>query len=67
MHVIVLERYPSSQRGGQERSLRDVARMLSDRGHQITLIHTHPGNLLSEYSLFCDQILTIRALNLTKH
>lgn len=66
MHVIVLERYPSSQRGGQERSLRDVARTLSDRGHQITLIHTHPGNLLSEYSLFCDQILTIRALNLTK-
>ncbi|MCX5965015.1 MAG: glycosyltransferase family 4 protein [Cyanobacteria bacterium] len=67
MHVIVLERYPSSQRGGQERSLSDVARILSDRGHHITLIHTHPGNLLSEYSLFCDQILTIRALNLTKH
>ncbi len=67
MHVIVLERYPSSQRGGQERSLLDVTRTLSDRGHHITLIHTHPGNLLPQYSLFCDQILTVRALNLTKH
>jgi glycosyltransferase involved in cell wall biosynthesis len=67
MHVIVLERYPSSQRGGQERSLLDVTRTLSDRGHHITLIHTHPGNLLPQYSLFCNQILTVRALNLTKH
>lgn len=68
MHVIVLERYLSSQRGGgQERSLLDVTRTLSDRGHQITLIHTHPGDLLLQYSLFCDQILTVRALNLTKN
>lgn len=67
MHVIVLERYPSSQRGGQERSLLDVTRMLSDRGHHITLIHTHPGNLLPQYSLFCDQILTVRTLNLIKN
>ena len=67
MHVIVLERYPSSHRGGQERSLLDVTRTLSDRGHHITLIHTHPGNLLPQYSLFCDRILTVRALNLTSH
>ena len=67
MNVIVLERYPSSHRGGQERSLLDVTRTLSDRGHQITLIHTHPGNLLPQYNLFCDRILTVRALNLTNH
>ncbi len=67
MHVIVLERYPSSQRGGQERSLLDVTRTLSDRGHHITLIHTHPGNLLPQYSLFCDQILTVHTLNLIKN
>lgn len=67
MHVIVLERYPSSQRGGQERSLLDVTRTLSDRGHHIALIHTHPGNLLPQYSLFCDQILTVRTLSLGKN
>ena len=67
MHVIVLERYPSSHRGGQERSLLDVTRTLADRGHQITLIHTHPGNLLPQYNLFCDRILTVRALNLTNN
>lgn len=67
MHVIVLERYPSSQRGGQERSLLDVTRTLADRGHHITLIHTHPGNLLPQYNLFCDQILTVRTLSLVKN
>jgi glycosyltransferase involved in cell wall biosynthesis len=67
MHVIVLERHPSSQRGGQERSLLDVTRTLADRGHHITLIHTHAGNLLPQYNLFCDQILTVRALSLVKN
>ncbi len=60
MHIIVLEKYPSSQRGGQERSLVDVTRKLSQRGHRITLIHGSSGDLLPHYEAFCDRMISVK-------
>ena len=60
MHIIVLEKYPSSQRGGQERSLVDVTRKLSQRGHRITLIYGSSGDLLPQYETFCDRIIPVK-------
>jgi glycosyltransferase involved in cell wall biosynthesis len=60
MNIIVLEKYPSSQRGGQERSLLDVTRQLAKRGHQITLIHQNDGDFLEQYRSFCDQVIQVK-------
>ena len=60
MHIIVLEKYPSSQRGGQERSLVDVTRKLAQRGHRITLLYGSPGDLLPQYEAFCDRMIPVR-------
>ena len=60
MHIIVLEKYPSSQRGGQERSLVDVTRQLAQRGHRITLLYGSPGDLLPQYKLFCDRMIPVK-------
>jgi glycosyltransferase involved in cell wall biosynthesis len=66
MHIIVLENYPSSQRGGQERSLIDVTRQLAQRGHRITLLHANPGNLLPQYEAFCDQIIPVHGFEISR-
>ena len=60
MHIIVLEKYPSSQRGGQERSLVDVTRQLAQRGHRITLIYGSSGDLLPQYEAFCNRMIPVR-------
>jgi glycosyltransferase involved in cell wall biosynthesis len=60
MHIIVLEKYPSSQRGGQERSLLDVTRQLSQRGHRITLVHQNDGDFLEQYRSFCDRVIQVK-------
>ena len=60
MHIIVLEKYPSSQRGGQERSLVDATRQLAQRGHRITLLYGSPGDLLSQYGVFCDRMIPVK-------
>lgn len=60
MHIIVLEKYPSSQRGGQERSLVDVTRQLAQRGHRITLLYGSPGDLLPQYEVFCDRMVPVK-------
>lgn len=53
MHVIVLENEPSSERGGQERSLLDVCRGLAQRGHRLSLLYVQSGDLLAQYQTFC--------------
>jgi glycosyltransferase involved in cell wall biosynthesis len=65
MHIIVLEKYPSSQRGGQERSLFDVTQQLAQRGHRITLLHASSGDLLPKYEAFCDRVIPIRSFSLS--
>lgn len=59
MHIIVLENEPSSFRGGQELSLLEVCRGLSQRGHSITLLYLNPGDLLEHYQQFCTKILKV--------
>jgi glycosyltransferase involved in cell wall biosynthesis len=66
MHIIVLENYPSSQRGGQEQSLVEVTRQLAQRGHRITLLHANSGNLLSQYEAFCHQIIPVHGFEISR-
>lgn len=61
MHVIVLENEPSSFRGGQELSLLDVCRGLSQRGHDITLLYVTSGNLLQQYQEICTNVVSINS------
>jgi glycosyltransferase involved in cell wall biosynthesis len=56
MHIIVLEQYPSSRRGGQGIVLFEVCRLLAARGHRITLLYTQEDNLLSDYRKFSTLI-----------
>src|SRR5205807_1372223 len=61
VRLLVLEKEPSSKRGGQERSLFDVCRGLAGRGHQIELLHTADGDFLEGYRAFCDRIDRVHA------
>lgn len=65
MRILVLEKYPSSDRGGQERSLVDVMQQLAQQGHRITLLHANPGDLLPRYETFCDRILPVHGFALS--
>ncbi|MEB3295345.1 MAG: glycosyltransferase family 4 protein [Synechococcales bacterium] len=65
MRITIFEKEPSSQRGGQERSLLDVARQLQQKGHQITLIYTNSGDFLAEYEQFCDRLLPLHSFSLS--
>ncbi|MBD2325687.1 glycosyltransferase family 4 protein [Alkalinema sp. FACHB-956] len=67
MHILVLEKEPTSRRGGQERSLFEVSRQLHQRGHRISLLYTQSGDLLSQYQAFCQQTLSITALSFSRH
>ena len=67
MHIIVLENEPSSQRGGQERSLLDVCQGLAQRGHQLTLLYVRPGDLLSQYQSFCADWHTVAGYRFYPH
>jgi len=59
MNIVILENQPSSRRGGQELSLFDVCRGLAEKGHSITLLYTKSGNLLAEYSTFCQELIQV--------
>ncbi len=59
MHLIVLEPYPSSRRGGQEIALFDICRGLAERGHRITLLYCQADNLLPQYQDFCVQTIQV--------
>ncbi len=65
MHILAMEKYPSSQRGGQELSLLDICRGLA-QNHTITLLHAHRGNLLSQYQTFCQQILHVPSFGFSR-
>ncbi len=66
LRVLVLENAPSTQRGGQERSLFDVCRGLAARGHQIRLLYRTEGNLLPEYRRFAASVEQVRAYNVDR-
>ncbi len=59
MHIIVLEPYPSSRRGGQEIALFDICRGLAERGYSITLLYCQADNLLPQYQDFCVHTIQV--------
>jgi glycosyltransferase involved in cell wall biosynthesis len=66
MQIIVLENEPSSRRGGQELSLVDVSQELVRRGHQLMLLYTRPGDLLSKYQNFCSKTIPVSQYRFTR-
>lgn len=66
MHVIVVEIEPSSFRGGQELSLLEVCRGLSQRGHKISLLYLKSGDLIEQYQTFCSNIIQIHDYHLDR-
>ncbi len=66
MHIIALEKYPSSQRGGQELSLFDMCHGLVNAGHAVSLLHGSDGDLRDRYATFCQQVLPVPSLALTR-
>jgi glycosyltransferase involved in cell wall biosynthesis len=66
MHIIVLENEPSSLRGGQELSLLDVCRGLSQRGHDITLLYLKEGDLLKQYHEFCKHVIKVNSYRIER-
>jgi glycosyltransferase involved in cell wall biosynthesis len=67
MNIIVFEKYPSSQRGGQERSLLDVTRQLAQLGHRITLVHENDGDFLEQYRSFCDRVIRVKGFAISPY
>lgn len=66
MHIVVLESEPSTKRGGQELSLFDVCRGLSQRGHKVSLIYATDGNLLKQYREFCTCVLQVKGYSISR-
>ncbi|MEM6350189.1 MAG: glycosyltransferase family 4 protein [Cyanobacteria bacterium P01_D01_bin.14] len=66
MHIITFSSHPSSNRGGQELSLLEVCRNLHQKGHCITLLHSHEGDLLSQYRLFCKSVVPVNAYKILR-
>lgn len=61
MHVIALASYLSTVRGGLERSLFDVCRGLSERGHSISLLYEEEGDQFEQYQKFCTSLTKINS------
>ncbi|MGD1905781.1 MAG: glycosyltransferase family 4 protein [Leptolyngbyaceae cyanobacterium] len=60
MHVIVLEPFPFSRKGGQPLSTLEVSKGLSELGHTVSLIYFKHGDLLPEYRKFCHETIYIQ-------
>jgi len=61
MHLIALEKEPTSQRGGQELNLFEICRDLSQKGYSVSLLYMNEGNLLDHYRGFCDHVIKVDA------
>lgn len=66
MRITVFENKPATDMGGQERSLFEICRGLSERGHEISLVYTQEGNLLGEYGRFCREIVKVDGYTIQK-
>lgn len=65
LNLVVLETVPSSRRGGQELSLLDLTRGLTQRGHHITLLYVSEGDLLEQYGTFCNRIVHVHGYSIS--
>jgi len=59
MHLIALEKQPTSRRGGQELNMLEICRGLHRRGHQISLFYAKEGDLLDNYRNFCTHLIKV--------
>ncbi len=66
MHIITVTTEPSSRRGGIEKATLDICRGLASRGHKISLIYFHAGDLLEQYRKFCRKLLKVENLDIDK-
>lgn len=61
MHLIALEKEPTSQRGGQELNLFEICRDLAQKGYSVSLLYVNEGDLLEQYRGFCDHVIKVDA------
>jgi glycosyltransferase involved in cell wall biosynthesis len=61
MHLIALEKEPTSQRGGQELNLFEICRDLSQKGYSVSLLYMNEGDLLDHYRSFCAHVIKVDA------
>lgn len=59
MKILVIERSPSSQRGGSEWCLLENCRGLAERGHEIIFVYVEEGDFLKHYQEFCTRIVKV--------
>jgi len=59
MQIIALENEISSLLGGQELNLVEICGSLAQRGHEINLVYTKEGNLLAQYTEFCNCLIKV--------
>ncbi len=59
MRIIALENEISSLLGGQELNLVEICSSLAQRGHEINLVYTKEGNLLTQYTDFCNCLIKV--------
>ncbi|XWK86838.1 MAG: glycosyltransferase family 4 protein [Phormidium sp.] len=59
MHLIALEKQPTSRRGGQEFNMLEICRGLHKRGHKVTLFYVNEGDLIDYYREFCSNIIKV--------
>ena len=54
MHILTFEKRPTFHAGGQERSLHEVLKGMSDNGVTVSLFYEQEGELLESYNKFCQ-------------
>ena len=66
MRVIAMTTELDVTRGGKQRSMLDVCRQLTARGHEINLLYLKNGDLHQNYAEFCPQIHRIHTHDINK-
>jgi glycosyltransferase involved in cell wall biosynthesis len=66
MKILVIEKQPSSRRGGQEWCLLETCRGLAQRGHDITLVYVQDGDFLKSYQEFCTSLIQVPCFRVSR-
>lgn len=59
MEILFILGYPTRSRGGIENAALSFAKGLATRGHSISVVFNHDGELVSEYRAFCRNIVVL--------
>ncbi|MBN2192055.1 MAG: glycosyltransferase family 4 protein [Polyangiaceae bacterium] len=60
MRIVLILGYPTRSRGGTEIAALSFASGLAQRGHTITTICNHEGELVAEYERFCHRVFVLK-------